>query len=86
MTCEEFVEFMCDYVEGRLPEDQAAQFEQRIESCEHCRNFLATYERTIKMSRKCVFCDETEGELPEDVPDGLVGAILASRKGPAATD
>ena len=77
MTCRELIEFLLDYVEGELPAEQRRLFEQHIEICPDCAAYLDSYRQTIKLSRDAF--NRSDEELPADVPDELVAAILAAR-------
>ncbi len=77
MTCEEFIEFLLDYDEGRLPPDVQARFDEHLSICPDCVNYLASYRATIALG-KSAFADP-KGPLPADVPEELVQAILALR-------
>lgn len=81
MNCEQFSEFIIDYLDGVLPPAQREAFEAKLAECELCRAFLETYQRTVVMEQRCIDCDGPEGALPEDVPDDLVDAILHACKG-----
>ena len=77
LTCEELVEFLDDYVEGKLPLARRAVFERHLETCADCRNYLVSYRETIRISAAAL------EELPvsEALPEELIRAILESRKG-----
>ncbi len=77
MTCRELVDFLMDYLEGRLTEAQRGCFEQHLADCPDCVAYLATYQKTIRLGKQA--CAEGEEALPADVPEKLVQAILAAR-------
>jgi anti-sigma factor RsiW len=77
MNCREFVEFLMDYVDETLPERQRAIFTGHIGDCPSCGTYLETYQETARLGRQ--ICRDPEGPVPEDVPEGLVEAILAAR-------
>lgn len=79
MTCREFADFIMSYLEGELGEPQRAQFARHLALCENCERYLDQYRRTIDAERAAFA--EAEGPLPDDVPEGLIQAILASRRG-----
>ena len=79
MKCREFVEFLMAYDEGELPEDQRRLFEQHMSDCPPCVTYLETYRETVRLGHQV--CRDPEGPPPEDVPEGLIQAILAARKG-----
>ena len=77
MTCREFADFMMDYLAGELPQDSLASFERHLGACQNCQKYLAGYQDTVKLGKRAF--DQT-AELPADVPDDLVKAILESRR------
>jgi anti-sigma factor RsiW len=77
VTCREFADFMMDYQSGELASDVRARFEHHLTLCVNCRTYLSSYEETVKLG-KTAFDDE-HAELPADVPEDLVKAILALR-------
>jgi anti-sigma factor RsiW len=79
MTCQELVEFLFDYVNGDLPASVATSFQRHLEICADCRAYLSTYRQTIQLS-KAAFEQPCESRLV-GVPDELVHAILAARRG-----
>ena len=78
MTCREFIDFIIDYVSGALRPDVSSAFERHIADCPDCRRYLAHYQSTIAAGREA-FADAGD-EVPQDVPEALIQAILASRK------
>jgi anti-sigma factor RsiW len=77
MTCREFVEFLMGYLDGELPEAQAATFDSHMQACPGCVTYLETYEETVRLGQ---LCRDPEGPVPEDVPEELVAAILAASR------
>lgn len=78
MNCREFVEFLMDYLDGALPEEQQAFFERHMRDCPPCILYLDTYRETIRLGREA--CESPEGPVPDDVPEDLVRAILEARE------
>jgi len=76
LTCREVTDFLMDYVSGDLPPDVRARFEEHLQVCPPCVVFLKTYRQTMEMEKAAYMADETF-----DIPEELVGAILASRSG-----
>jgi predicted anti-sigma-YlaC factor YlaD len=76
MTCEEMVQFLMDYLDGDLPADQRASFEEHLRYCPPCVCYLQTYQECIKLGKICIKEEETTVAVPEE----LVKAILAARK------
>lgn len=77
MTCREFVEFMMAYLDGELSGTQRAEFHRHVDACPPCVHYLDSYQETVRLGR---LCRDPEGPVPEDVPEGLVAAVLAARK------
>ena len=79
INCKQFESFLVDYLEGDLSDRQRAIFEFHLKICRECRDYLAAYGRTIEIG-KAVFADPS-ADLPDDVPDDLVKAVLEARRG-----
>ena len=47
-ACREIVEVITDYLEGRLPADERARFEQHLSICRGCRAYLAQMQQVIR--------------------------------------
>jgi anti-sigma factor RsiW len=77
MTCREFVEFLMNYLDEALPEEQRVTFDAHMDECPGCVAYLDSYRETIRLG-KCL-CDDPETDFPADVPEKLVAAILAAR-------
>jgi anti-sigma factor RsiW len=79
VTCREFADFMLDYLAGELAADVGASFERHLTRCPSCVAYLAQYRATIVAGYEA-FRDD-DGEVPPDVPEELIEAILSSRRG-----
>ena len=79
MTCREFADFIADYISGELESTARASFEQHMAICPNCVAYLSNYRDTIALGRR-VFSDD-DAAVPDSVPEGLVDAILATRRG-----
>ena len=77
ISCRELIGFLADYLDGELPEGTRSDFKQHLAHCPECMQYLASYRETIRLGRLAY---DLDGPLPEDVPDELVEAILASRR------
>lgn len=77
MNCREFVEFLMAYLDQELPEGECATFERHMADCPACVTYLETYTETVRLGQ---LCRDPDGPVPEDVPEGLVRAILAARQ------
>jgi anti-sigma factor RsiW len=78
MNCQEFVEFLMAYLDGTLEESEREIFRSHMVDCPPCETFLETYRETIRLGKVC-FCGDSD-DLPEQVPEGLIQAILAARE------
>ena len=71
ITCEQFEDFIIDYLEGDLPEKKRKLFEFHIRTCRECREYLAAYERArdvaIESSRRVSTLEEVPSDLLEAV-------------------
>ena len=76
MTCRECVEFLMDYLACELPDGTRTVFESHLKACPNCVHYLQTYEATVALGR--VAFDSTESEVPPEVPEELVQAILSA--------
>ena len=48
MTCHELVELVTEYLEGTLPVEQRARFEQHLAPCPGCADYLEQMRLTIR--------------------------------------
>lgn len=76
MTCRDFADFLLDYVEGDLAAGARRRFDEHLANCPDCVHYLQHYTETVKAGRLAM-----ADELPADVPDDLVRAILRARDG-----
>ena len=75
LTCRQLIEFLDDYIEGKLPPTRAAAFKVHLMLCRDCRQYLETYRRTIEISKKAMHSDDP---VPAAVPPELIKAIRES--------
>ncbi|MDP9295682.1 MAG: zf-HC2 domain-containing protein [Actinomycetota bacterium] len=50
MSCRELVELVTAYLEGTLPGDDRARFEEHLAGCEGCSNYLEQMRTTIRLT------------------------------------
>lgn len=79
ITCREFNEFIFDYTEGLLSDQQVALFERHMKLCPMCRNFMKTYVATFKAGK--AFFPYDDNEVSSEVPEGLLNAIRSVSDG-----
>ena len=75
MTCREFADFMLDYIAGQLPAESAALFERHLSRCPKCPKYFEQYKATIAAGKSAF--DSPDEQVPADVPEDLIQAILA---------
>jgi anti-sigma factor RsiW len=56
MTCREMVELVTAYLEGHLPTDERARFEEHLALCDGCQAYVEEMRDTLRVL----------GRLPED--------------------
>ena len=81
VTCRELIEFLDDYVDGRLAPDAKADFDAHLTQCPHCVDYLKTYRETRTLSRG-VCKEPADHGAPGDLPEELVTAVLKAAKHP----
>jgi len=83
ITCREFIEFIWRYLSGEVSDEERLEFEFHLAQCASCVAYMKTYQETIALS-KMAMAEEAD-EVPEEVPDELVAAVLASRRPPGSS-
>lgn len=79
LTCQEVLDFLSDYVEGRLPAGEHARMDEHLAVCPPCVDYLKSFEATLAACRS-LRASDVAAQLPE-MPEELVQAILAARQG-----
>jgi anti-sigma factor RsiW len=74
ITCADLEDLVADYLDGSLSSHQRAALEDHLDECRACREFLAAYQRTIRIARSVLENESATAEAPEN----LVQAILVS--------
>ncbi|MGH2922340.1 MAG: anti-sigma factor family protein [Gaiellaceae bacterium] len=70
LSCQELVELVTDYLEGALSPEERARFEEHVDPCSGCGNYLEQMRRTIELSGRL-----TPEHLPPGAEDVLLGAF-----------
>lgn len=78
LTCRQFEEFILGYLDGELSRKQVAMFEMHLLVCRECREYLASYQRTIEINKAVLGLPDDP--VPDDVPADLIAAILKSKE------
>jgi anti-sigma factor RsiW len=83
VTCRELADFIGDYLASGLPEDVRRRFDRHLALCPNCVTYVNNYRSAIAAGQRAF--DETEGDVPADVPreliDGILSATARLRKG-----
>jgi anti-sigma factor RsiW len=77
ITCRELIDFLMAYLDGELPPDERALFEEHLHVCPDCVNFLESYRVSAALGKSLRCGDD---QISAEVPEGLVQAILAARR------
>ena len=67
LVCQQAVELVTDYLEGALSRRQRRRLEMHLATCEHCTEYLAQIQTTIRAVGRVV-----PEDLPEETREGLV--------------
>jgi anti-sigma factor RsiW len=78
ITCREFVEFLDDYLEGRLAGRALEEFNNHLAGCPPCVTYMQTYRDTVVLTGATL--GPAAEPVPVSVPEDLVAAILAARR------
>ena len=70
VTCQEVVELVTAYLEGALPPDRAALFEQHVNFCDGCEWYLDQMRTTIAAVGRI-----EEADVPPAMRDRLLAAF-----------
>ena len=70
MSCIELVELITEYLEGALPQDRRARFEEHLRACDGCTAYMEQFEATIRLTGML-----TEDQVPADAREALLGAF-----------
>jgi anti-sigma factor RsiW len=74
ISCQEVVEVVTDYLEGRLPPEDAAIFEAHLDLCDGCRWYLEQIQATIAAVGRI-----EDEEVPAELRDTVLAAFRNRR-------
>ncbi|HSS79975.1 MAG TPA: zf-HC2 domain-containing protein [Gaiellaceae bacterium] len=72
LSCQEFVELVTDYLEGALPAEEAARFEDHIGRCTGCAAYLDQIRETIALTGRLT-PESLSPEAERDLLDAFRG-------------
>jgi anti-sigma factor RsiW len=72
MTCQELVEVITNYLEGKLSAAERARFEAHLSGCDGCRTYLDQMRQTIRLVGEL-----SEEAIPDDARDKLLDVFRA---------
>lgn len=78
VTCREFVEFLDDYLAGRLSAVQVDEFNHHLSACPPCVIYMRTYRDSSALVKAAL--GRAGDDVLDSVPEELVAAILAARQ------
>ena len=79
MTCRDVIEFLLDYVAGTVSAEERTVFEAHLAVCPPCVAYLKTYPATVQLGQRAL--SESDASDSPPIPEELISAILAARKG-----
>ena len=78
ITCRQLLDFIYDYLDGALPENDRAEFERHLSVCPSCVHYLDTYKQTLRISKQALRPAPEPRDEDVDLPEPLVHSILAA--------
>ena len=78
MACKELVELVTDYLEGTLPPDQRARFENHLVECGGCRTYIAQMRETIHLTGML-----SEDDITSEAEDELLRVFRDWKNNPS---
>ena len=83
VTCREFVDFIMAWLDRELDPERSRIFSEHLAMCPDCVDYLESYQRTVALG-KAAWEAPGDSPVPEEVPEALVQAVLAARRGHSA--
>ena len=79
ITCQQLIEFIARYRDQELTTPEHTEFERHLAVCPSCVAYLKTYEQTVLLAKA-----SADAQVPDEIPEPLVNAILEARRKPEA--
>lgn len=83
LTCSEFIDFIMAWLDGELAPEPRRAFAEHLALCPDCVDYLESYQRTVALG-KAAWEAPGDAPVPDEVPEALVQAVLAARRGKGA--
>jgi anti-sigma factor RsiW len=75
IACADLEELVADYLEGSLPEHKGRALETHLDDCPACREFVAAYQRTVRVAKKVFENESATAEAPEKLVQSILVAL-----------
>jgi len=79
LTCRDLIDFLRAYLDGELPPELRQRFEDHVDACPPCLHYLDSYRETVSLCAEAFDACVPDCAVPDEVPEELVRAVLASR-------
>lgn len=70
MNCSELVKLVTDYLEGSMPADERARFDEHVSGCDGCTTYLEQFRITIRLTGML-----SVNQVAPDAGEALLGAF-----------
>ncbi len=75
LSCQELVELVTEYLEGKMPPAEGARFEEHLSICEGCQAYLEQMRQTIRTLGRL-----TEETISQEARKQLLAALREWRR------
>lgn len=83
ISCQEFEDFIVDYLEDGLTPKQRRLFDAHLLICRECREYLNAYKASLDTVKRALeepsTPDPVDTDVADEVLEELIGAVIASR-------
>lgn len=75
LSCQELVELVTEYLEGKMSPEEAGRFEEHLSICEGCQTYLEQMRQTLRVLGRL-----TEETVPSEARSQLLAAFREWKK------